>query len=73
MKEQQGQECTHINLYGRSELSGVEVRRSHQHGQRQLLKVSSQFRFQVTDQVLTHRGKRKEREEGEEVRVNLKR
>lgn len=69
MKEQQGQECAHINLYGFSEFRGVEVRRSHQHGQRQLLKISSQLRFQVTDQILTNGGK--QREEDEQIHVNL--
>lgn len=73
MKEQQRQERAHINLYGISEFSGVKVSRSHQHGERQLFKVSSQLRFQVTDQILTSRGKRKQHEEGEQANVNLKR
>lgn len=71
MKEQQRQERAHINLYGLSEFGGVEVSGSHQHGERTLFKVSSQLRFQVTVQILTNGGKRKQREE-EQANVNFK-
>lgn len=43
-------------LYGLSEFSCIELCRSHQRGQHQVLEVTGKFRFQVFQQVLSISG-----------------
>lgn len=63
-KELQRQEHVLSNLYSISEFRGIEMCRSHHHSKHQLLKVSSELRLQVTDQILNHK---KNKHEGRQL------